>query len=285
MCILVIGGDGQIGRAIVSHLNEHNHTAIGTTKRSNTSQLYLDLSDLHYDFLEGLKVSTVIICASITSLVKCEKNPEATNKINIDGVIRLFSYLADKCIFTIYISSSAVFDGKNKILSELDLTCPNTIYGYQKAEVEKFIQKSYSLSRLVAIMRPTKITTLKSEFFNQAFLDLNKNIPITMFQDYLFSPISMRYFKAAILKLVESKIPGIFHLSCDEDIAYYDFFKKISRTIGAREELVLPTSKLSLDNGPLLDQKFPSISLKTTAIQLGILPQRIDSVIEDFLNE
>ena len=283
MCILVIGGDGQVGRAILSYLNEQNYRAIGTTRRKNKPDIYFDLLNSDYSFFENINISAVIICASITNFAECDRDSKVTRDINVVGTIRLLQYLANKDIYIIYISSSAVFNGKSKNLSEYEILSPNTVYGSHKADVENFILQSTRLRSNVAIVRPTKIVTLENKLIYESVLSLQNSKSIAMFSDYLLSPISIKYIQTSLFQLLVLKIPGIFHLSGDKDMSYFDLFKKISEAIGVATTQVLPSSKLALKNQTLFDQKFPSISMKSTSIQLGILPQKIDSVIMDFL--
>lgn len=285
MSILVIGGDGQVGRATLAYLNEQNYPAIGTTRRKISSQIYFDLKDSNYSFFENINISAVIVCASIASFTECERNSKESRETNVVHIVRLLEYLAGKSVYIIYISSSAVFNGEKKNFSEYDLLCPNTAYGLQKAEVEEFILQSTRLRSNTAIVRPTKIITLENKLFYESVSALKNSQSISMFSDYLLSPISMRYIQMSIFKLLVLKIPGIFHLSSDADISYFDLFKKISEAINVVPTQVLPSSKLTLENHTLFDQKFPSISMKSTSIKLGILPQEIDSVILDFLHE
>ncbi len=285
MSILVIGGDSQVGQAMLSFLNEKNYRAIGTTRKKNTAQIYFDLTDSNYSIFENINVSAVIICASITSFEECQKNIKATRDTNVVGMIRLLDYLSGKGVYIVYMSSSAVFNGKSKNLSEYDLVCPNTVYGSQKAEVEEFILQSTTLRSNVAIVRPTKIITFENKFFYESVLSLKNSKSISMFTDYLLSPISMRYIQTSLFQLLGLKIPGIFHLSGVEDISYFSLFKKISEAIGIDPAQVSPSSKSALENQILFDQKFPSISMKSTSVKLGIQPQIIDSVVMDFLHE
>ena len=284
MAILVIGRDGKIGSRIVSYLIERNYQVIGTTRRKNKPNFYLDIRNNHHTFLDKVNVSTVIICASITSIAECETNPEETNEINVVSVIRLLNYLADKGVYIIYLSSSAVFSGERRVLCENEEVSPNTVYGSQKFEVESFIRKSSILSASVAVIRPTKVISMENKFFYKALLNLKEEKPISMFSDYMLSPISINYFQSSILKMITEKIPGIFHLSGKEDVSYYKFFKQLAGVIGARSELVLPISKLKFENQFLFDQNYPSISMKLTSLKLGISPQNINSVFKDFVN-
>ena len=76
--ILIIGVDSQIGSSLQKTLKYNNFNVFGTTRRRervNSTTLFFDLANPIIDFHLS-QFDTVVICASITEIQKCEQEAE-----------------------------------------------------------------------------------------------------------------------------------------------------------------------------------------------------------------
>ena len=94
--ILIVGVDSFIGKSLAIHCFANKIKFIGTTrrlKRVNDINKFLDLN------LEPSLVwfpndfSTAIICAGITSIEYCQKNPELSRNVNVINTVNINSGL------------------------------------------------------------------------------------------------------------------------------------------------------------------------------------------------
>ena len=155
--ILIIGGDGFIGKALAKKLKEQQDTVYTTTRHYDSiseKNLYLDFSQDITDFIIPEGVDLAFICAAKTNIVECEKNPEIAHKINTLNPIYLAEKLLEKGIFVVFLSTSAVFDGSKPYFKAEESPCPKTTYGKTKAEVEAYLKKH---PEHTLIVRPTKL--------------------------------------------------------------------------------------------------------------------------------
>ena len=87
---------------------------MGTTRRDvayHGSRIHLDLSDDLRDRKFPWPVSTAVICAGVTNIAACEREPEKTAQVNVAGITGLIENLVESGSFVIYLSSNLVFDG------------------------------------------------------------------------------------------------------------------------------------------------------------------------------
>lgn len=224
--ILVVGATGMIGFSILSHLTRRGHKAYGTTRNRNTQYsdlIYLNLESTTHE-ISFSNFDTVIICAAVTNLGECKNKPEYCELINVTNTISLINQCLDAGSFVIFISSSAVFDGRKKFYEYNDNTNPITKYGESKLSVEKHIKDLKSKN--ICVLRLTKVIKNATETLNNwSVQSLNLGKEINAFSNRFFSPIPIGEVDSALELLAERKKSGIFQLGGYEEISYYEYAK------------------------------------------------------------
>lgn len=133
---LVIGGNGQVGRALAALLEDepgHDFPA-----RSE-----LDLC--HPQQLSGIDWSgyeTVINAAAYTQvdLAESESGRADAWETNVAAVAALARTCLEHGITLVHISSDYVFDGRKPLYGEADRVCPLGVYGQTKAAGDSLVQ-------------------------------------------------------------------------------------------------------------------------------------------------
>ena len=111
---LVVGSDSLIGGALIAHLLRAGERVVGTTRRHEAvdeSHLFLDLSQDLAKWWCPLPIAVAVVCAGVTSLDACRRDPVATAHINVQGVSALVKNLVARGSFVIYLGTNQVFDG------------------------------------------------------------------------------------------------------------------------------------------------------------------------------
>jgi FkbM family methyltransferase len=226
--ILVVGATGLIGSALLSFLKKRGYNAFGTSRNRNIRKsdlVYLNLESTHHD-INFSEYDTIIICAAVTKLEQCEKDPKYCELVNVTNTISLINQCANGESFVIFISSSAVFDGEKKFYNYDDTPNPVSKYGKTKLSVENYIQALDSKN--VCVLRLTKVLSNEVELIkswqDQALLSEGK---IKAFGNRFLSPLKISEVTSALALLIERKIPGIFQLSGYEEISYWEFAKRL----------------------------------------------------------
>lgn len=223
--LLIIGVDSYIGLNLKKFFIGKNWRVFGTTKKLNKvnkKTFFFNLEKPNFDFI-NYKFDAAIVCASITSVKKCQQNPKKCEKINYLNTVKLIDYLTSKSIFTLFISSNLVFDGKKAFVSINEKPKPISKYGKFKYSVERHLKsKQYENC---SILRLTKVVGHDSKLIKSLKLKLKKNKLITYDQNYLFSPIQINTVNKCIYKIVKRKSNGLFQIGGRKEYTLETFIK------------------------------------------------------------
>lgn len=154
--ILVVGGDGLVGRSVVDSLEFAGYSVFTTSRRTERISSNCLALDLANSSAFGFEPSTVLLCASITNIAVVEKSPHETQKINVDAVVALARRLYASGSHIIYISSVGVFGDLSELVNTATPPFPANAYGQQKVDAERGL---LSLGSRAAVVRPTKIVS------------------------------------------------------------------------------------------------------------------------------
>jgi dTDP-4-dehydrorhamnose reductase len=133
MKILLLGAGGLLGRYLTREFSGHELTAV--------SHEQADITDaVRMDELFARRWDTVINAAAVCDFDACEKDPVGTGRVNRDAPLDLARRCAAQDALFVQYSSDYVFGGsEDKLLTESDVPDPLSVYGRQKAELEKLI--------------------------------------------------------------------------------------------------------------------------------------------------
>lgn len=241
---LIIGGDGQLGESIKGYLLNVGEQFIETTRRKksiSSTRLFLDLSKNIEFWNPPDGVSVVYLCAAMTSIECCARDPIQSELINVHNTLEVAKKCIEKDIFVVFPSTNLVFDGTKPFQKIDDSVSPKTEYGRQKAETEK---RLLTLNEKIAIVRFTKIISPRMILINNWMNFLRNKKEINPFSDMVMSPIP-HFLAADLLYRVASKrLDGIFQLSGVSDITYEKIAYHIADRIGVERDLIRPIKAL-----------------------------------------
>lgn len=133
MKILLFGAGGLLGRYLSRELAGHELTALAHHDADITEAAHLDA-------LFVRRWDAVINAAAVCDFDACEKDPVRTGRVNRDAPLDLARRCAAQDALFVQYSSDYVFDGAGtRLLAESDMTRPLSVYGRQKADLEKII--------------------------------------------------------------------------------------------------------------------------------------------------
>jgi len=282
--ILIIGSDSLIGRTLMVQLQQAGARVIGTTRRSEVvdeSHVYLDLAGDIDQWQCCVLVDVVVICASVTKIEACGRDPVATARVNVQGVTALAKNLAETGAFIIYLSSNAVFDGTRPNRRADDPLSPVTEYGRQKAEVERQLSV---LGETVSIVRFTKILEPRAGLLTGWLHALRKGEPIRPFCDMVMAPVPLSFASDVLCCLVNMRLPGVIQVSGERDISYAQAACHIACLIGARPALVQPISSKEAGIPPEAAPAHTTLDTTRLRVEIGLKPPDAWSVIDSVLD-
>ena len=135
--VLVIGGDGLIGRALVPALGGDGHRVTATSNRTPLPEgaVKLDLANADPAATEGF--DHVVLAAAVVTRAACEADPARAHRINADAPVTLAAPVLARGGQVIFLSTSIVLGGDQPNLPVDAPYAPFDAYSRQKAEAEQ----------------------------------------------------------------------------------------------------------------------------------------------------
>lgn len=281
--ILIIGGDGTIGRSLFDTLNNNGANVWVTTRHPEKVSIRCVFLDLYEDIdiweIPSVKFDIVFMCAAITSINNCINEPQITRKVNVVNTVKLATKLSNQGSFIIFLSTNAVFDGNVSYIKSNNLVNPQNEYGKQKAEAEDLLLSI--LKNKVAVVRLNKVITPDLSILINWINDLKDNKVIHPFYDMFMAPISLNYCVNVLCKVAETQISGIVQVSALNDISYAVAAKYIANLIEADEKLIEPISYKSI--GIAFSSKHTTFD-SNELVDLGFVPPESFDAFNEYFN-
>ena len=135
MRVLLFGSRGLLGRYLAKEFAMPENQLVALTHNE------ADITDTgNVGRLFGESWDVVINAAAICDFDACEQDPAGTTRVNRDAPLDLARRCAAHGALFVQYSSDYIFDGTgNKPLTEDDVPSPLSVYGHQKADLEKLI--------------------------------------------------------------------------------------------------------------------------------------------------
>lgn len=288
MRILVLGADSSVGSCVLSEARQLGFECLGTSRRTDACGGKINLDLLQPQTWEesfAWKPSVVIGCLAISNLKECEGNPQS-RVINVTAICELLDRFGRNGARTIFLSTNSVFGGDRDHGGEDEPVAPKLAYSRQKAEAERnFLAAAAQRggARNASVVRLTRVLTPSVAPFPIWTKDLLSGKKIEAFTDFVFSPISCRYAARGLLRVAGAAEGGIFHLSGEIDLSYFDFAELLARHVGKGS--VQPTTSVVRRFDLLFRPAHSALGMARTARLLGIRPQAPSSVIAELASE
>ncbi len=301
MKILLTGASGLLGINLAQEtMSEHEVLGVDRGKLANApfKVLKADLLDsgIVDSILDSVPPNWLINCAALADLDACEDNPDLARRLNIDLPAQMAKACKARNISLVHISTDAVFDGeKDGFYTEEDLPNPIGVYSQTKLEGEQAVL-SENQKAIVARVNfyGWSLNGRRSlaEFF---FNNLSENKSISGFSDVIFCPMLVNDTARTLIKMLEHRLSGLYHLVGPQAMSKYQFGVEVARKFSLRDSEISPksihasslsarrsnnlwlsTHKLSTDLGEVMPEFSTGLNEFYTQYQQGY-PQKIRS--------
>jgi nucleoside-diphosphate-sugar epimerase len=194
MKILLTGGAGYIGSAILAELLGRSHQVI-VYDRFDGGSTFINtyLNSPNVEFVKGdvrdkaglskvmSSADLIIHLAAVVGFPACDKNPYEAQSINVDGT-RIVCDLKSINQSLIFASTGSTYGKIEGVCDETTPINPLTLYGRNKAEGEKLIQNVGGVNLRLATLFGISGKTRDDLLINNLMKDAVKNRCITVFQ-------------------------------------------------------------------------------------------------------
>lgn len=275
--VLVAGGDGLIGAALVHRLGRDGARVLSTSRRAaSPNTFHVDLTAPNaWPALP--KVDAAVLCAGYTSISACAENPGATAAVNVAGLCVLAERLAAQADMVLLLSSNQVFDGSVGRRGRADGYCPVCQYGRQKAAAEAHVLGLKG----GAVLRLTKVLTPDLPLLAGWRADLAAGHPVTPFDNFPLAPVTLGFAVDTIIDVLSGGEPGVYQASGADDLSYVDLARALAGHLGADPGLITPSEAVPAPLGFERLPRFSTLEMGLEVARFGRAAPASDSVLEE----
>jgi dTDP-4-dehydrorhamnose reductase len=249
--ILLLGADGQLGRAIQSQPGTAGHILA-----LNQEKLDLTDTDRLHAVVHEIGPQWVINAAAYTAVDQAESSPEIAFAVNRDAVASLAMAVREVGGRLLQLSTDYVFDGAQAVpYRPDDNPAPLSVYGQSKFEGERAAFDI--LEDRVLILRTSWLYSSQGKSFFTTMMQLLRDRPrVRVVCDQLGTPTHVAGLARAVLRAVELNLSGTLHWGDAGVASWYDF------AVAIREEAVrlgkLPPTAADIEPIPSSEFKTPA---------------------------
>lgn len=233
MRIVVIGGLGQLGRALLRSAVEHE-------------VISLDLGEIDVrevtarDTIAELAPDLVINCAALVDVDACERDADAAFAVNAIGARNVALGAAHAGADMVQVSTDYVFDGaKGEAYWEFDPPAPINIYGASKLAGEDLV---HQVHRRVYVIRSAWLFGVGGDSFVMRILRrANEQEGLKVVDNEIGNPTFCDDLADGIMQLVPTGAFGTYHLTNEGECSRFEFARAILDAAGRPDYPVEPT--------------------------------------------
>jgi len=255
--LLVIGASGLLGSKVYSQAGaDYDVSGSYNPEVDGKSAWRLEALDIgSKDEVERLFEKTrpdvVILCAAMTNVDACEKQPLVANRVNATGPELVARSCKKTSARLVHVSTDYVFDGmKDRRYTEEDLPRPISVYGQSKLAGERAILRTHpgSVVARPAVLYGWNPLEDKDNFVTWVLKKLRGGQPATLFEDQRISPTYADDLAHTLLALAARDVSDIWHVSGPDCLDRPTCGRMIAEIFGLDKGLVkpVPSSSVSL---------------------------------------
>ncbi len=243
MNIAITGAKGMLASALIQRLREHHIIPIDLPETDITIAHSVEQALLHADF--------VYHCAAYTNVDKAETDADAAMAVNVTGTEHIARFCGTHDIPLVYISTDYVFgekalhmmkaQGPIRAWKETDAPAPDGVYARSKHGGEQAVLRH---CKKYFIARTAWLYGHNGKNFVATMLALAaKGDPVTVVNDQTGSPTYTGDLADALVKLLDIKEYGIYHLTNQGETTWYGFAQEIFKQAGVTVTLIPCTTE------------------------------------------
>jgi dTDP-4-dehydrorhamnose reductase len=238
MRFLITGSGGMLGQDLAEAAAASGHEPVALTHAE------LDITDLDAvrRAIGRAGPEVVINCAAWTDVDGAETAEAAASAVNRAGAGNVARAAHEAGAWTIHVSSDYVFDGtKRAPYVESDLTNPLSAYGRSKLGGERAVAEAAPGAHTIA--RSSWLFGAHGRCFPATILRLaEERDQLAVVDDQVGCPTFTAHLAGALLKLADTRPPGILHVAGEGSCSWYELAREIVALGGLDCEITRSTT-------------------------------------------
>lgn len=248
MRIICTGASGLLGiNFAVTAANEHdvfgiyNSNALATSLFRSASIDLFNTNDV-CKLVEEFEPDWIVHCAALADVNKCEEDPSLAYRMNVQLSRQLAESAHRYNVKFLYVSTDGIFDGKREFYTETDVPAPLNSYAKTKLAGEEAVLDICSDALIARVNFYGWSLTGTRSLAEWIINNLRSGNRIKGYNDTYFTPLLVNTLANILIKMMENKLSGIYHVVCSEKLTKFDFATQLAHQFKLNENLIEPAS-------------------------------------------
>ncbi len=237
---LVLGASGQLGRAFLAHFAREGQPAIGLGRAE------FDLGARALPELPAGQFRAILNCAAYTAVDAAETDEAAATRVNGTAVSELARVARARGVPLVTYSTDYVFDGTATEPYAVDAErAPKTAYGRSKLVGERLLEAGAGEagSGDWLLVRTSWVYAPYGNNFLRTMAKLVKERDeVKVVMDQRGRPTHVDTLVEGTLALLDRSARGIYHLTDDGEVTWFEFARAIRDILGAKAQVTACTT-------------------------------------------
>lgn len=245
--IMVIGASGLVGSHVLATMSRRG-AAWGTALTRAVPPLrVLDVRDPAAvdSAIAELRPKIVVLAAAEPFVDLCEREPERTREVNVDGTVHVRESAERYGARLIFFSSDYVFDGRRGGYRECDPVAPLNEYGRQKVAAETAVRLAPS-SLVIRTSGVFGRDERRKNFVCQVLDRLRGGMVVRAARDQVLSPTPAAPLAEIVGDLIEAGVEGTIHVAGSEPLSRAAFARRVASAFALDPDRVEAVSTAEL---------------------------------------
>lgn len=231
MKCLIIGCNGQLGRAMCRYAAARGHDTTGV----DVPQIDLRDADSVVAAARQCSPDVIINCAAFAAVDRCETEPEPAYAVNRDGAANAARAAHSVGALLVHYSTDYVFDGTaTRPYVETDEPSPASVYGRSKLAGERSVADTWERHQ---ILRLAWLYGADGQNFVKAIIRAARAAaadgrPLRIVDDQRGSPSCADDVCVQTFASIATDDTGVFHCTAEGDCTWFDFGRCIVERAG-----------------------------------------------------
>jgi dTDP-4-dehydrorhamnose reductase len=235
--MLVVGGSGQIGGAVVHRLDDSDRTVEFTYRRTNSqigdlTTYQLDIRDRARttEVITQIEPDVVVHAAAATDVDRCETDPELAQAVNLEGTKHVVEACQKVNSHLVALSTAYVFGEGTGPYKVSDARCPINTYGQSKAASERIVLSSDLRTTILRTDQPygRRREAPGADFVSWVLNNVEQNGQLNVYDDWYGAPTHVDDIAKAVQRITTNHHLGIFHCVGPTYLSRFTWAKQIA---------------------------------------------------------